>query len=155
MQAAANHQEFTFVHEYDAPRALVWEAWTDPKQAAQWWGPRGCTTPVFEADVRAGGRYRIDMLDLDGNVYRDSGTYEVIDAPHRLVHAGEVARGTTKLFSVRTTVTFEEAGSKTRVIVRQTLSDIAPEAADAIGGANEGWTQHFECLGDYLTERSA
>ena len=155
MQAEADQLEFTWMREYDAPRALVWAAWTDPKEAAQWWGPRGFTTPVFEADVRAGGRYRIDMVDPDGDVYCDSGTYEEIDAPHRLVQFGEVARGTTKMFSARTVVTFEEAGSKTRVIVRQTLSDIAPETADAIGGANEGWEQHFDCLGEYLAERSA
>ena len=155
MQAEANHLEFTWMREYDAPRALVWEAWTDPKQAAQWWGPRGFTTPVFEADLRAGGTYRIDMLAPDGDMYHDSGTYEEIDVPHRLVQSGEVARGTSKMFSVRTTVTFEEAGSKTRVIVRQTLSDVAPEVADTIGDASKGWEEHFDCLGDYLAERSA
>jgi uncharacterized protein YndB with AHSA1/START domain len=45
------------VRVFDAPRALVWKAWTDPKMMAQWFGPRGFTNPVCELDVRAGGSF--------------------------------------------------------------------------------------------------
>ena len=57
--------ELEFVRTYAAPRQLVWDAWTDPDQMAQWWGPRGVSTPreSIELDLRPGGRMRFDMVD--------------------------------------------------------------------------------------------
>ena len=51
---------------FDAPPNLVFKAWTDPKQVAQWWGPKGFTNPVCEMDVRPGGALRIVMRAPDG-----------------------------------------------------------------------------------------
>ena len=48
-------REFVITRVFDAPRALVWKAWTDPKHMAQWWGPHTFTNPVCEMDVRPGG----------------------------------------------------------------------------------------------------
>ena len=58
-----------FKRALDAPRKLVWQAWTDSTPLAQWWGPRGFTNPVCELDVRAGGAIRVDMRGPDGAVY--------------------------------------------------------------------------------------
>src|SRR5271154_3427625 len=54
-------KEFVITREFDASRELVFQAWTDPKHLAQWWGPRGFTCPRCEIDVRPGGLIRIDM----------------------------------------------------------------------------------------------
>jgi uncharacterized protein YndB with AHSA1/START domain len=56
----------TLLRVFDAPRALVWKAWTDPKMMAQWFGPRGFTIPVCELDARVGGSLRIVMRGPDG-----------------------------------------------------------------------------------------
>ena len=69
----------------EAPRALVWEAWTDPAQLAGWWGPEQFTIPRCEADVRPGGQLRIDMQGPDGTVYPMNGTFAEVVEPERLV----------------------------------------------------------------------
>ena len=73
-----------FVRTYAAPRQLVWDAWTDPDQIAQWWGPRGISTPreSIELDLRPGGRMRFDMVDdATGARYPNSGTMIEVDPP--------------------------------------------------------------------------
>ena len=82
---ASSERELIFTRTIDAPRALVWAAWTDPKHVAQWWGPKEFTNPVCELDVRPGGAIRIDMRGPDGTVYPMAGIYQAIVAPERLV----------------------------------------------------------------------
>ena len=48
-------------YRFDAPRELVWRAWTDPERLRRWWGPRGFTAPVATTDLRVGGRYHWGM----------------------------------------------------------------------------------------------
>ena len=84
--------ELEFVRTYDAPRQLVWAAWTDPDQIAKWWGPRGVSTPreSIEVDLRPGGRIRFDMVDdATGTVYPNSGTVLEIEPPARIVWADD------------------------------------------------------------------
>ncbi|MDR3532189.1 MAG: SRPBCC domain-containing protein, partial [Rhodopila sp.] len=69
----------------DAPPALVFQCWTDPKQVARWWGPRGFTNPVCEMDVRIGGAWRIVMRAPDGTDYPCGGVYREIIPGERLV----------------------------------------------------------------------
>src|SRR5512133_1069200 len=59
----------TLTRTFDAPREVVWRAWTDPKLLAKWWGPRMFTTPRCEVDVRPGGAILIDMRGPDGVIY--------------------------------------------------------------------------------------
>ncbi|HET9685736.1 MAG TPA: SRPBCC domain-containing protein, partial [Pseudolabrys sp.] len=75
----------TILRVLDAPRALVWKAWTDPKMMAQWFGPRGFTIPVCELDVRAGGSLRIVMRGPDGQDYPMKGEFREVVAPERLL----------------------------------------------------------------------
>src|ERR1700687_1787215 len=70
---------------FDAPREIVFKAWTDAKQMAQWWGPNGFTNPVCELDVRVGGAMRIHMRAPNGVVYPMKGIFKEIDEPNRLV----------------------------------------------------------------------
>ena len=76
MNAAAQQKptyaerELTITRVFDAPRALVFQAWTDAKHLAQWWGPRDFTNPVCEIEARAGGAIRIHMRGPDGVVYK-------------------------------------------------------------------------------------
>jgi uncharacterized protein YndB with AHSA1/START domain len=62
-------REIVLTHVFDAPRELVWNAWTDPQQVVEWWGPRGFTTTIHEMDVRPGGIWRHTMHGPDGTDY--------------------------------------------------------------------------------------
>ena len=75
----------TLTRIFEAPHALVWKAWTDPKMMARWFGPRGFTNPVCELDVRVGGSLRIAMRGPDGNDYPMKGVFREVLKPERLV----------------------------------------------------------------------
>lgn len=78
-------REFVISRVFDAPRVLVFTAWTDPEHMAQWWGPHGFTNPVCEMDVRPGGAHRIVMRGPDGVEYPIKGVYLEVVEPERLV----------------------------------------------------------------------
>ena len=69
---------------FDAPRELVWKAWTDPKYVMQWWGPKGFTAPVCEIDFRVGGKFLYCMRTPDGQVGWNAGEYYEI-VPHEKI----------------------------------------------------------------------
>src|SRR3977135_1971969 len=77
--------ELTVTRVFDAPRDLVFRAWTDPEQAALWWGPQGFTTLSCEMDVRPGGAYRACMRSPEGTRHCRRGTYREIVPPARPV----------------------------------------------------------------------
>src|ERR1700689_4045546 len=78
-------RELTITRVFDAPRNIVFAAWTDAKQLAQWWGPTGFTNPVCEIDVRPGGAIRIDMRAPDGTIYPMTGVFVEIVPLERIV----------------------------------------------------------------------
>ncbi|MBI5283566.1 MAG: SRPBCC domain-containing protein [Chloroflexi bacterium] len=133
---------------FDAPRALVFRAWTDPDQVVQWWGPDGFTTTTHEIDVRPGGVWRFIMHGPDGVDYENKIVYLEIVEPERLVyvHGDE---GDPDQF--RTTVTFTERNGSTAL----TMEALFPSAADRDKhveefGAIEGGNQHLGRLAEYL-----
>src|SRR5690242_1348376 len=77
-------QELVITRVFEAPRALVWQVWTEPRHVAQWWGPHGFTNPVCELDPRPGGALRIDMAGPDGVVSPCTGIFHEVVAPERL-----------------------------------------------------------------------
>src|SRR5438105_5799491 len=96
--------------DVDAPREVVFAAWTDAEQAAQWWGPQGFTTISCEMDVRVGGGYRACMRSPEGTRHCRRGTYREIVPPTRLVftYAWEDADGNPG-HETLVTVTFADA----------------------------------------------
>ena len=70
---------------FDAPRGLVFKAWTEPRRLAQWWGPKGFTNPVCEIDARPGGTLRIVMRAPDGAEHPMKGVLREVIEPERLV----------------------------------------------------------------------
>ena len=63
-----NREEISITRVYDAPRELLWKAWTDPEQLKRWWGPKAFTTPVSTIDLRVGGKYLSCMRGPDVGV---------------------------------------------------------------------------------------
>ncbi len=72
---------------FDAPRELVWKAWTDPQFAKQWWGPKGFTTPVYEMDFRVGGKFLFCMRTPDGQEFWNAGEYHEIVPHEKIVYS--------------------------------------------------------------------
>ena len=88
MSETAAAQEITITRVFDAPRELVWRAWTEPDRLASWWGPRGWSTAAsaVEMDVRPGGVFRVTSVsDEDGSEMSVAGVYREVVAPERLV----------------------------------------------------------------------
>ncbi len=141
-------RELTLTRVLDAPRALVFKAWTDPKMLAAWWGPKGFTNPRCEADVRPGGALRIDMRGPDGTVYPMDGRYEQIVEPERLVFSsGALDAKGNHLFRVLTTVTFVEQEKKTLLTLEARVVEVLdPVAERYLAGMNEGWSQSLDRL---------
>ena len=146
-------RELVLTRVFDAPRELVFKAWTDPKQVAQWWGPHGFTNPVCDLDVRPGGAIRIHMRGPDGTVYPMTGVYNEVVEPERLVFTSAAldADG-NPMFEVLTTVTFAEQSGKTKQILRARVIKSTAEAAPYIKGMEAGWTQSLERLAESLVK---
>jgi len=134
---------------FNAPRALVFKAWTDPKLTAQWWGPRGFTNPVCEMDVRRGGAILIHMRGPDGIVYPMSGVYQEVVEPECCAgQSGRAALRDTEHHHIRQ----ERSGTKLTVeaLVVKTTAAAAPHLA----GAVVGWSQSLERLEAFLSKTS-
>jgi uncharacterized protein YndB with AHSA1/START domain len=84
-------REIVLSRVFDAPRKMVWEAWTDPKQVAQWWGPKGFTTTIEEMDVRPGGVWKQVMHGPDGTDYSNESVFLDVVLYERLVYRECVA----------------------------------------------------------------
>lgn len=69
---------------FDAPRELVWKAWTDPQYVMQWWGPKGFTSPICRIDFRVGGKFLCCMRSPDGQEFWNGGEYHEI-VPHEKI----------------------------------------------------------------------
>jgi len=148
--------ELELTRIFDAPRELVFKAWTDSARLKQWWGPRNFTNPVCEIDVRPGGAIRIDMRAPDGVVYPMTGVFQEVVEPERIVFlSGALNKNGEPMFDVSNRITFTEEGGKTRLTLRATVSNITPEAAPHLAGMNQGWNQSLDRLEAEVIEKAA
>jgi len=140
----------------DAPRNVVFKAWTDEKQMAKWWGPNGFTNSVCKMDVRPGGAIHIDMKGPDGVVYPMKGEFQEIVPNERLVFiskAFEDGKG-NHLIEHLSTITFAEHNGKTKLTLQVTVFKSSPEIAGALEGMEEGWKQSFDKLAGLIAPTS-
>jgi uncharacterized protein YndB with AHSA1/START domain len=145
-------REIVIERVFDAPRELVFKAWIDPKQIAQWWGPKGFTTTTYEMDVRPGGVWRFVMHGPDGVDYKNKIIYIEVVKPECLVysHSGD-EEGEPGQFHV--TVTFTEQGGKTKLTMRMLFG--STEERDKVVkefGAIEGGNQTLDRLEEHLAK---
>lgn len=137
---------------FDAPRALVFKAWTDPSHLAQWWGPRGFTNPVCEVDLRVGGTLRIVMRAPDGAEHPMIGVFREIAPPERLVFVNTATDMAGKvLLEGLTTVTFAAHGADgTKLTVESKATARVDFAWRMLEGMETGWTQSIDRLGEFI-----
>jgi uncharacterized protein YndB with AHSA1/START domain len=143
----------TMTRVFDAPRKVVFAAWTDPKQVAQWWGPTGFTAPVCELDVRPGGAIRIDMRGPDGTVYPMTGVYKEVVPPERIVFtAAALDKDGNAMFENLNTVIFSEDKGKTTVELRVEVVKSSAAAEPYLAGMEMGWGMSLDRLGAFVTK---
>ena len=132
---------------YPVPPSVVFKAWIDPKQLANWWGPKGFTNPVCEVDARVGGAWRIVMRAPDGAEYPCGGVYREIVEPHRLVFTNIATDKDGKpVVNGLTTVTFEKLNDKTNLTLYTSAVAMIDFAAAYLKGMEAGWSQSLDRL---------
>lgn len=148
----APQRELVITRIFNAPRALVFKVWTDPKHLAQWWGPNGYTNPVCTVDLRPGGALYIEMTGEDGVAIPNKGVFHEVTPPERLVFtttAFEDEHGIPQL-EILNTVIFEDDDGKTRLTLRARVIQAAPEMAVSLSGMEQGWNESLDRLADEL-----
>jgi len=161
----SEHPEFVITRVFDAPRELVWKAWTDPAMAAQWFGPKGCTTRIAKHELGPGGVWHSCMTMPDGSEMWGKFVYREVVPPSRLVwlHSfSDASEGITRHpmspdwpLTMLTTVTLEDVDGKTRVTLTWTPHEAsAGERQTFVGGMagmNMGWGGSFDQLAALLS----
>lgn len=146
-------RELIIIRIFDAPRSLVFKAWTEPEHLERWQGaPQGFTVTAHRVDRRPGGAYRVCMRSQDGVDYWLQGVYREIEKPERLVftHVWLDAEGKPGKETL-VTMTFTERGKKTEFTLHQT----GFESVESRDGHKEGWTSTLDRLAEYLAEERA
>lgn len=148
---ASSEWDLVMTREFDAPRELAFKAWTDARQVAQWWGPKGFANPVCELDVRVGGAIRIHMRAPNGVVYPMTGVFEEVDEPERLVFVSSALDDQGKsMFDIRNVVSFVEQHGKTVLTLQARVISATAQAPQYLQGMEMGWAQTLDRLGAYL-----
>jgi len=141
-------REIAATRIFNAPRELVWKAWTERERIGNWWGPKGFTTTTYSMDVKPGGVWRFVMHGPDGRDYQNKITYVEVVEPERLVykHGGDKD---VEPVNFQVTVSFAEEDGKTRLEMRMVFP--SANARDHIVqtyGAVEGLNQTLGRLGE-------
>lgn len=149
--AANEPKRMVITRVFDAPRELVWKAWTDPKYVMQWWGPKGFSSPFCKMDFRVGGKFHCCMRSPDGQEFWSAGEYHEIvphekivysmyfaDADGNKVEAAEYGIEHEAIDDACDVVTFEDLGDgRTRLTL---IGNESMESAKESGQV-EGWNE--------------
>jgi len=141
-------REIVTTRVFDAPRALVFESWTDPEQLKVWWGPRGFTNTFHHFDMKPGGAWRYTMHGPDGTNYENEMKFVEITEPARIV----IDHASPPRFQL--TVLFEELGDQTKITFRQLFETSA--VYDGVKRfAVQGNEDNLERLANHVAKKRA
>ena len=162
----ATKNELVITRVFDAPRELVWKAWTEPKRLMRWWGPKNFTSPACKIDLRVGGKYLFCMRSPEGKEFWSTGVYREIvplerivctdsfaDEKGNVVPATHYGMGADFPLEMEVTVTFEDhegmpgrQASKTKM----TLRHVGLPAGTMSDMTGAGWNESFDKLAESL-----
>jgi uncharacterized protein YndB with AHSA1/START domain len=165
----AQVEDFVISRTFDAPRELVWKAFTDPEHMKNWWGPKGFTVRSAKMDFRPGGSYHYCMRSPDGQDMWGKFAYREIVAPERIVFLnsfsdenGGLTRhpmSPTWPLEMLSTFTFTERDGKTTLTIRWSpynANEVESKTFDeGRKGMIGGWTGTLDQLETYLREVQA
>lgn len=147
---------FTTTRTFNAPRDLVWRAWTESDRIAQWWGPKGFVTRVVSQDLTPGGHWRYIMTGPDGAEYPASGVFSEVVPLERIVTTDEFDEGFEDVIGAKLpeglimSVHFEDAPGGTRVTIHIDHATPEDRRRHEEMGVVEGWNSSLDCLEEYL-----
>jgi uncharacterized protein YndB with AHSA1/START domain len=160
--AGSEAQKIVITRVFDAPRDLVFRAWTEPERMKQWWGPNGFTTPVCTIDLRAGGVFHSCMRSPTGQDFWSMGVYREVVVPERIVCTDSFADAKGNKVSptqygmsadwpdeALITATFAAQDGKTRFTLEHAVG-AAP--ATEREQCREGWSESLDRLATYLAK---
>ncbi len=149
-------REFVMERIFDAPRELVFKAWTEPERLAQWWGPRGWTTTNYGMEVRPGGSWLYCMRGPGGEEAWGKGIYQEIVVPSLIVYndvfadaEGNPVEGMPQIL-IR--VEFAEYEGKTKLTNRAQFASVADLKAVLEMGMAQGANETWDRLEEYLAQ---
>lgn len=158
-----NGNELTITRIFNAPRKLVWKAWTNPDMFMQWWGPKGFTSPISKIDLRVGGEYFNCMRSPDGQDFCNKGIYhEVVeleqlvttdsfaDKEGNMVPASYYGLSTDFPREMKITVTFKKQEGKTKLTLKH--SNVKNLNETDLNDMRQGWNESFDKLDDVLAK---
>jgi uncharacterized protein YndB with AHSA1/START domain len=162
-------KEFVLSRTFDAPRDLVWKAWTEPKRLMEWWGPKGFKMKVAKLDLKPGGTFLYAMNAPDGSEMWGRFVFREIKAPERLEfinsfsnERGEITRHPMHEkwpLETLSIIEFAERGGKTTITVRWIPINATTEErktfADNHASMNQGWGGTMDQLAAYLGKAQA
>lgn len=156
-----NKSELTIMRIIDAPRELVWKAWTEPDCMMRWWGPKGFTSPVCKIDPRVGGEYLNLMRSPEGKDFWSVGVFREIVMPERLVMTdsfadkhGNIVKAThyglSQGFPLEMLITaiLEEHEGKTKLTIKHSGIDSISDKDR--GDMQQGWNESLDKLIDNI-----
>jgi len=141
-------QELTATCVFDAPRELVFKAYTDPKLFAQWWGPRRYTNDIDRFEARRGGMWRVVQRGEDGDEHAFFGVHHDVVAPDRIVGTFEYEGVPGHV--ILQTATFEPLGNKTRVVSHMVFESVGDRDGMVASGMSEGSDESMDRLAELL-----
>jgi uncharacterized protein YndB with AHSA1/START domain len=149
-------REITLTRVFDAPRELVWRAWTDPKHLAKWFGPQGFTIPKCSIDLRIGGELHITMQSPWNSAHPMKGVFREIVKPERIVFTNiALDEAGHHLLEGITRVTFEDAGGgKTMLTLYSNATGMVPESEQMLAGMETGWSMSLDKLGELMKQEA-
>lgn len=141
-------REIVTTRVFDAPRVLVFEAWTDPEQLKQWWGPRGFSNTFQAFEMKPGGLWQYTMHGPDGKDFNNESRFVEIVAPERIVLDHISAP------RFRLTALFEELGDRTKLTFRQ-LFETSSVYAGVKNFAVQGNEENLDRLASFVAKKRA
>lgn len=159
--SATGERELVITRVFDAPRELVWKAWTEPEHFMRWWGPKDYTSPVCRIELRVGGKYLWCMRSPEGQEYWSTGVYRELvplerivctdsfsDAEGNVVPATHYGMSADFPLEMLITVIFEEYEGKTKL----TLRHVGLPAGEMSDQTEDGWNESFDKLAESLAK---
>jgi uncharacterized protein YndB with AHSA1/START domain len=146
-------QDITSTIVFDAPRELVFKAYTDPKLFAQWWGPRRYKNEIEVFDSRRGGSWRVVQVGEDGSRHAFRGVNHDVVAPERICATFEY-EGVPGHVALQT-ATFEEMGNKTKLVAHIVFESVMDRDGMVASGMQEGADESMDRLVELLEKLKA
>lgn len=146
-------QELTSTTVLDAPRELVFRAYTDPDLVAQWWGPRRYRIEIEKFEARSGGEWKMTHVADDGGRHAFRGVNHDVVAPERICQTFEYL-GVPGHVALQT-ATFEAIGNKTRIVEHSVFESVMDRDGMVASGMQEGADESMERLAELLEKMKA